>query len=83
MKKLEEFKRNLALRATAVYMDRADDLELTYIDFRSHFENLGEILLEIRLIENLTQLVAKISSNEFSQIGIFAEDLEDFLFENK
>lgn len=81
MKTLAQFKYKLAVRATAVYMDRADDLELTYKEYEMFFGSLGHTLLEIRLIESFGELVSKIENNEFTQIGVFASDLESFLFE--
>ena len=80
MKTLVQLKYKLAGIAATVYMDRADDLEPTYKEYEMFFEGLGHILLEIRLIESFGELVTKIENNEFTQIGVFAEDLEDFLF---
>ena len=72
------------LKETAIelYNNFADDLPLEKEEFKRHYSNLGTILFEIDSIESFTDLISKLETNFFSEIGYHTDDedmLEEFL----
>jgi hypothetical protein len=59
-----------------------EDIPLEKVEFQRHYSNLGEILFEIESIESFTDLISKLESGFFSQLGYHPDDedmLEEFL----
>lgn len=78
---LNTAKQNLVERATFYYIDRRNDLNVTEADYRDHFKQLGNLLFEIDITDSITGVISLIESNEFGQIGLFRDDVEEFLEE--
>ena len=69
-------KRILKERAIEFYTVMSEDLEITKGDFKDHFANLGIMLFLIEEIKTFSELIAKLESGLFEQIGYFPEDEE-------
>ena len=83
---LSTAKQVLKESAIEMYSIFADDLPLEKEEFRNHYSNLGEMLFEIDSIESFTDLISKLETNFFSQLGYHNSDedmLEEFLKEIK
>jgi hypothetical protein len=69
-------------QAIVLYDIYAEDIPLKKEDYRSHYANLGERLFEIDSINLFSELIAKLESNSFSELGYDSDDedlLEEFL----
>ena len=79
---LNTAKNSLIERATFYYLDRRDGLNMSdATDYKDHFRQLAILLYYIDSADSITGIVSLIESNELGSIGIFKEDLEDFLEE--
>ena len=79
---LSTAKKVLKEHAIDLYGHFADDLPLEKEEFKRHYSNLGEILFEIDSIESFTDLISKLETNFFSELGYHTDDedmLEEFL----
>ena len=75
-------KKVLKDQSVELYSIYAEDIPLEKEEFKRHYANLGEILFEIDSIESFTDLISKLESNFFSQIGYHSDDedlIEEFL----
>jgi hypothetical protein len=81
---------DLLLKAQKVLRDHSvelyniygEDIPLEKEEYKRHYANLGEILFEIDSIESFTDLISKLESNFFSQLGYHSDDedlIEEFL----
>ncbi len=77
MKLLETAKTKLTNRTLEVFMDRKDDLELA--EWPMHFEHMGELLARIENMKTIAGVVEMVETGQFESIGVFPEDMEDFL----
>jgi hypothetical protein len=55
-----------------------EDIPLEKEEFQRHYSELGETLFEIESIESFTDLISKLESGFFSQLGYHPDD-EDML----
>jgi len=79
---LSTAKKVLKEQAIELYNNFAEDLPLEKAEFERHYSNLGKMLFEIDSIESFTDLISKLESNFFSEIGYYTDDedmLEEFL----
>ena len=79
---LSTAKKLLKEQAIELYNNFAEDLPLEKEEFKRHYSNLGVILFEIDSIESFSNLISKLESNFFNEIGYYSEDedmLEEFL----
>ena len=69
-------------QAIELYDLYAEDIPLKKEEYRRHYANLGETLFEIDSIKLFSELIAKLESNFFSELGYHSDDedlLEEFL----
>ncbi len=74
---LETAKKKLSNRTLEVFMDRKDDLEI--VEWPMHFEHMGEMLARIENIKTITGAVEMVETGQFESIGVFPEEIGDFL----
>ena len=82
MSLLQKAQKVLKEQAIELYNNFADDLPLEKAEFERHYSNLGAILFYIDSIESFSELISKLESNFFSEIGYHTDDedmLEEFL----
>ena len=77
---LSTAKKVLKEQAIELYNNFAEDLPLEKAEFERHYSNLGAILFYIDSIESFTDLISKLESNFFNEIGYHTDD-EDMLDE--
>jgi hypothetical protein len=77
---LSTAKQVLFNHAVEFYNIMGEDLPLEREEFKRHYSNLGEVLFEIESIESFTDLISKLETNFFSQLGYHNSD-EDMLSE--
>lgn len=79
---------NLLSTAKQVLIDGAmqtydtfrNDIELLKGEYRRHYSNLGEIIFNIDNTESFSELISKLETGQFEQIGYFPGD-EDMIVE--
>ena len=79
---LSTAKKVLFDHAVEIYQLFGEDLPLEKEEFKRHYSNLGEVLFEIESIESFTDLISKLETGFFSQLGYHPDDedmLEEFL----
>jgi len=79
---LSTAKKVLKEHAIELYNNFAEDIPLEKEEFKRHYSSLGEILFEIDSIESFTDLISKLETNFFSELGYHTDDedmLEEFL----
>ena len=79
---LSTAKKVLFDHAVEFYNIMGEDLRLDKQEFKTHYSNLGEILFEIESLESFTDLISKLESGFFSELGYYPGDedmLEEFL----
>jgi hypothetical protein len=79
---LSTAKKVLFDHSVEIYQLFGEDLPLEKEEFKRHYSNLGEVLFEIESIESFTDLISKLETGFFSQLGYHPDDedmLEEFL----
>jgi hypothetical protein len=79
---LSTAKKVLFDHAVEIYQLFGEDIPLEKEEFKNHYSNLGEVLFEIESIESFTDLISKLETGFFSQLGYHPDDedmLEEFL----
>ncbi len=79
---LSTAKKVLRDHSIELYQIFGEDIPLEKEEFQRHYSNLGEVLFEIESIESFTDLISKLESGFFSQLGYHPDDedmLEEFL----
>jgi hypothetical protein len=79
---LSTAKKVLKEHSVEFYSTFAEDLPLEKAEFKRHYSNLGEMLFEIDSIEYFTDLISKLETGFFSELGYYPDDedmLEKFL----
>ena len=79
---LSTAKKVLFDHSVELYQLFGEDIPLEKEEYKRHYSNLGEILFEIDSIESFTDLISKLETGFFSQLGYHPDDedmLEEFL----
>ena len=79
---LSTAKKVLFDRSVEIYQIFGEDIPLEKEEFKRHYMNLGEVLFEIESSESFTDLISKLETGSFSQLGYHPGDedmLEEFL----
>lgn len=74
---LNKAKAVLINRATDLFIDRREDLDLK--EYPEHFSNMGEIIAIIDSQKSLSSIIESIESGAFNSIALFDDEVEDFL----
>ena len=81
MTKLAKLKMKLVRMTNEIYLDRRDDCELSEVEYRAHFSNMGETIFKIDSYESLTDLLKDLTIENFGHIGIFDDESVEELLE--
>ena len=79
---LSTAKQVLVDQAIELYNIHAEVIPFEKEEYRSHYASLGGLLFEINSINLFSELIAKLESNSFSELGYHSDDedlLEEFL----
>ena len=79
---LSTAKKVLKEHAIELYNIFAEDLLLNKAEFERHYSNLGVILFNIESLKSFSEVISKLESNFFEEIGYHNSDedmLEEFL----
>jgi len=79
---LSTAKKVLFDHSVELYQLFGEDIPLEKEEYKRHYSNLGEVLFEIDSIESFTDLISKLETGFFSQLGYHPDDedmLEEFL----
>jgi hypothetical protein len=79
---LSTAKKVLKEHSIELYEIFGEDIPLEKEEFKAHYSNLGEILFEIESIESFSDLISKLETGFFSELGYHPDDedmLEEFL----
>jgi hypothetical protein len=79
---LSTAKKVLRDHSIELYQIFGEDIPLEKAEFQKHYSELGETLFEIESIESFSDLISKLESGFFSQLGYHPDDedmLEEFL----
>ena len=75
---LSTAKKVLFDHAVELYQIFGEDIPLEKEEFKRHYSNLGEVLFDIESIESFTDLISKLETGFFSELGYHPDD-EDML----
>ncbi len=77
---LHAAKNYLIERATFYYLDRRGDLDMKdATDYKDHFRQLAILLYKIDIATKISDYIILIENDELSSVGIFPDEVEDFL----
>jgi hypothetical protein len=79
---LSTAKKVLFDHSVELYQLFGEDIPLEKEEYKRHYSNLGEVLFEIDSIESFTDLISKLETGFFSQLGYHPDDddlIEEFL----
>lgn len=79
---LERAKKVLKTHTVELYTMREEDLDLDEKSFTIHYSFMGEMLFEIEKIESFSEIIQKLESGFFNEIGYYPDDedlIEEFL----
>ena len=79
---LQRAKNVLRSQAIELYTMREEDLDLDEKSFSIHYSYMGEMLFEIEKIEAFSEIIQKLESGFFNELGYYSDDddlIEEFL----
>jgi hypothetical protein len=79
---LQRAKNVLRSQTIELYTMREEDLDLDEKSFSIHYANMGETLFEIEKIESFSEIIQKLESGFFNELGYYSDDddlIEEFL----
>jgi hypothetical protein len=79
---LQRAKNVLRSQAIELYTMREEDLDLDEKSFSIHYSYMGEMLFEIEKIETFSEIIQKLETGFFNELGYYSDDddlIEEFL----
>jgi len=79
---LSTAKKVLFDHSVELYQIFGEGIPLEKEEFKRHYSNLGEVLFDIESIESFTDLISKLETGVFNELGYHTDDeymLEEFL----
>ena len=79
---LQRAKNVLRSQEIELYTIREEDLDLDEKSFSIHYSYMGEMLFEIEKIEAFSEIIQKLETGFFNELGYYSDDddlIEEFL----